>query len=156
MSETSRYGSNSFADLGITLNALLADIFILYMKTKGFHWHMVGPHFREYHLQLEEQAGQITGMTDPLAERVRKLGLPTLTSVGDIVRRGRIVEHSVQPPPASSMLEQLRLDNLELADQLSQAHSECSNLGDIATASLLETYVDETEKRIWFLTESLC
>lgn len=155
MSETARYGSNSFADLGETLNALLADIFIVYMKTKGFHWHMTGPHFRDYHLLLDEQADQIFGMTDPLAERVRKLGLPTLASVGDILEIGRITEQKSLPAMASAMLEQLRRDNIELAAQLRQAHRECGEHDDIATASLLETYIDETEKRIWFLTEAV-
>ena len=155
MSETAKYGSNSFADLGKTLNALLADIFIVYMKTKGFHWHMTGPHFRDYHLLLDEQAGQIFAMTDALAERVRKLGLPTLASVSDVLETGRIAEQKSLPATAPAMLEQLRRDNLELAEQLRQAHRQCGEHDDIATVSLLETYVDETEKRIWFLTEAV-
>lgn len=154
MTETARYVSNSLADLGKTLNALLADIFIVYMKTKWFHWHMTGPHFRDNHLLLDEQAGQIFGMTDALAERVRKLGLPTIASIGSILQSGRIAEQRALPTTASAMLEQLRRDNVELAGQLRQAHRACGEYDDIATASLLESYIDQTERRIWFLTES--
>ena len=147
--------SNGCEDLCATLNAVLADTFILYLKTKGFHWHMTGPHFRDYHLLLDDQASQIFATTDVIAERVRKLGGTTLRSIGDIQRYGRIAEEYGHAVTAAAMLEQLRRDNLELAGRLREAHAQGSDRGDVATTSLLENFIDEVEQRIWFLTEAV-
>lgn len=149
-----RVRSNGCEDLCSTLNAVLADTFILYLKTKGFHWHMTGPHFRDYHLMLDEQATQVFAMTDVIAERVRKLGGATLRSIADISRYGRIGEDYGQADTAPAMLEQLQRDNLTLAAHLRDAHTQCSERGDVATTSLLETFIDEAEQRIWFLSET--
>lgn len=145
--------SNGCEELCETLNGLLADTFILYLKTKGYHWHMAGPHFRDYHLLLDEQAGQIFAMTDVIAERVRKLGGMTLRSISDIQRQGQMGEEYGHAAASSEMLDQLRRDNLELADRQREAHGQCSDRGDVATASLLENFINETEGRIWFLSE---
>jgi starvation-inducible DNA-binding protein len=136
-----------------TLNALLADIFALYLKTKSFHWHITGPQFRDYHLLLDEQAAEIFAMTDVVAERVRKIGAKTLRSVGDIQRFQRLRDNDedyVDPP---AMLVELLRDNRQLAGEMREAHRLCEDKRDIATASILETYVDETERRAWFLRE---
>ena len=151
---TARDRSNGCDALCETLNALLADSFILYLKTKGFHWHMTGPHFRDYHLLLDDQASQIFATTDVIAERVRKLGGATLRSIDDIQRFGRIKGEDGHSGTAPEMLEQLRKDNLELAGRLRGAHAQCSAAGDVATTSLLENFIDEVEQRIWFLTEA--
>lgn len=151
---TDRGPSNGCDDLCATLNALLADTFILYLKTKGFHWHMTGPHFRDYHLLLDEQATQIFAMTDVIAERVRKLGGTTLRSTGDIQRHGRMSEDYGQAATAPAMLGQLKQDNIELASRLREAHAQCAGRGDVATTSLLENFIDEAERRIWFLSET--
>ncbi|MGH9477444.1 MAG: Dps family protein [Terriglobales bacterium] len=142
------------AEIATALNATLADVFALYIKTKNFHWHMSGPHFRDYHLLLDQQAGQIFAMSDPLAERVRKLGRPTLKSIGDIGRQQRVDDNAEAFVEPQAMLAELRHDNQELAAHLRQAHELCDDHNDIATASLIEVWTDETERRAWFLFEA--
>jgi starvation-inducible DNA-binding protein len=137
-----------------SMNALLADIFALYLKTKNFHWHMSGPHFRDYHLLLDEQADQLYAMTDPIAERIRKTGGSTLRSIGHIARMQRIIDNDADYVDPLDMLAELRDDNLTLAARLREVHNVVDELRDIATASLVETWIDETERRIWFLFES--
>src|ERR1700693_4600269 len=141
-------------DIAGALNGILADVFALYMKTKNFHWHMSGPHFRDYHLLLDEQADQIFGMTDPIAERVRKLGGLTIRSIGQIARTQRLLDNDAEYVEPSDMLAELREDNKTLTASLRQAHNVCDESGDIATASLIEVWVDETERRTWFLFEA--
>jgi starvation-inducible DNA-binding protein len=141
-------------DIAAALNGLLADAFALYLKTKNFHWHMSGPHFRDYHLLLDEQADQIFAITDPVAERVRKLGGITLRSIGDIARRQRIADNDADYVDAQDMLAELREDNLHLTSAMRQAHNTCDQHRDVATASLLEVWIDETEQRIWFLYQA--
>ena len=136
------------------LNVLLADVFALYLKTKNFHWHMSGPHFRDYHLLLDEQSDQIFAMTDPMAERVRKIGGSTLRSIGHISRTQRVRDSDAEFVDPSDMLAELCADNKSLAADLREAHSLCEDSQDIATASLLEVWTDETERRTWFLFES--
>ena len=136
------------------LRQLLADVFALYVKTKNFHWHMSGPHFRDYHLLLDEQSDQIFAMTDLVAERVRKLGGSTLRSIGHIARTQRIADNDADYVEPEDMLAELRDDNQQLVTRLRQAHEVCENGGDIATASLLEVWIDETERRTWFLFEA--
>jgi starvation-inducible DNA-binding protein len=147
-------GANASKDLSAALNALLADIFTLYMKTKNFHWHVSGPHFRDYHLLLDEQAGELLGMTDVLAERVRKLGGHTLRSIGDIARHQRLADNDAAYVEPQDMLAELRDDNQRLITELREAHDLCDEHNDVATASLIENYIDEAEKRVWFLYES--
>ncbi|ATQ69810.1 MULTISPECIES: Dps family protein [Methylosinus] len=141
-------------DVSGALNAVLADIFALYLKTKNFHWHMSGPHFRDYHLLLDEQGQQIFAMTDDVAERVRKVGGATLRSIGHIARLQRIPDNDADYVDPQDMLAELRDDNGALALRMREAHSICDEQGDIASASLLETWIDETERRIWFLFEA--
>ena len=141
-------------DLAGALNAILADVFALYLKTKNFHWHMSGPHFRDYHLLLDEQADQLYAMTDPIAERVRKVGGSTLRSIGDIARKQRILDNDADYVEPSDMLAELREDNKSLAASLRTVHGLCDEHSDIATASVLEVWIDETERRTWFLFES--
>jgi starvation-inducible DNA-binding protein len=136
------------------LRPLLADVFSLYLKTKNFHWHMSGPHFRDYHLLLDEQADQLYAMTDPIAERVRKLGGLTIRSIGQIARTQRLSDNDADYVEPSDMLAELREDNKTLVGSLRQAHNVCDEAGDIATASLIEVWVDETERRTWFLFEA--
>ncbi|MFC0399185.1 Dps family protein [Paraburkholderia rhizosphaerae] len=136
------------------LNPLLADTFALYLKTKNFHWHMSGPHFRDYHLLLDEQGEQIFGMTDDIAERVRKIGQTTLRSIGQIAKLQRIRDNDDAFVSAQHMLEELRDDNLALASRMREAHDVCDEAGDVASASLLENWIDETERRAWFLFEA--
>src|SRR5262249_20859866 len=136
------------------LNALLADMFALYFKTKNFHWHMSGPHFRDYHLLLDEHADQIFATTDPIAERVRKLGGMTLRSVGHVSRQQRILDNDAEFVAANDMLAELRDDNKQLAASLRETHGLCDEHGDVATASLLEVWIDEAERRTWFLFEA--
>ena len=147
-------GERAAKDIGGAMNAILADVFGLYLKTKNFHWHMTGPHFRDYHLLLDEQADQIFAMTDPIAERVRKLGARTLTSIGQIAGMKRVADNDADYVEASDMLAELREDNTALAASLREAHDVCDELRDVATASLIETWIDETERRAWFLFES--
>jgi starvation-inducible DNA-binding protein len=136
------------------LNAALADVFALYVKTKNFHWHMSGPHFRDYHLLLDDQASQIFAMTDPIAERARKLGGPTLKSVGQIARTQRIQDNDAEYVEPLDMLAELRDDNKALAARLREVHGICAEHNDIGSTSLIETWVDETERRTWFLFEA--
>lgn len=145
---------NAVHDISGALTALLADMFALYIKTKNFHWHVSGPHFRDYHLLLDEQAGQIFATTDAIAERVRKLGGTTLRSVGHIARLQRILDNDADYVTPLDMLAELREDNLQLAARIREAHSLCDEHGDIATASLLENWIDEAEGRTWFLFEA--
>src|SRR5262245_19336973 len=141
-------------DLAGGLNLLLADLFALYFKTKNFHWHVSGPHFRDYHLLLDQQADQILATTDVLAERVRKLGATTLHSVGQIARLQRVLDNDAEYVTPLDMLAQLRGDNGDLARRMKEAHSLCDEGGDIATASLLEVWIDEAESRAWYLFEA--
>src|ERR1700742_2842339 len=136
------------------MNGILADVFALYLKTKNFHWHMSGPHFRDYHLLLDEQADQIYAMTDPIAERIRKVGGTTLRSIGHISRLQRIKDNDADFVEPLDMLAELRQDNMTLAASLRQVHNVCDEHGDIASASLIEVWIDETERRTWFLFEA--
>ena len=147
-------GANAVKDISATINRLLADAFALYLKTKNFHWHMSGPHFRDYHLLLDEQSEQIFATTDPLAERVRKLGGNTLRSIGDISRHQKIEDNDAEYVTPEDMLAELRDDNLAMAKAMREAHGLCDEHEDVATASLLEVYIDETERRAWFLFEA--
>ena len=141
-------------EVGGTMNAILSDVFALYLKTKNFHWHMTGPHFRDYHLLLDEQADQIFAMTDAIAERVRKIGAPTLKSIGQIAKTQRILDNEADYVEPSDMLAELREDNASLTARMREAHEICERHRDIATASLLEVWIDETERRAWFLFAS--
>jgi starvation-inducible DNA-binding protein len=141
-------------DIAGGMNALLADVFALYLKTKNFHWHMSGPHFRDYHLLLDEQSDQIFAMIDPMAERVRKIGGNTLHSIGEIGRLQRIKDNDAAYVEPHSMLAELRDDNTALVKAMREVHGVCDEYGDVATASLLEVWIDETERRTWFLFES--
>ncbi len=141
-------------DISAAMNGVLADVFALYLKTKNFHWHMSGPHFRDYHVMLDEQADQIYAMTDPIAERIRKLGGTTLRSIGHIGRLQRIADNDADFVDPSDMLAELREDNKVLAARLREAHETCDEHNDIATASLIEVWIDETERRTWFLFEA--
>ena len=141
-------------DIAAAMNGVLADVFALYLKTKNFHWHMSGPHFRDYHVLLDEQSDQIDAMTDPIAERVRKVGGSTLRSIGHIARMQRIADNDADYVEPSDMLAELREDNKSLAARLRQAHDVCEEHSDIATTSLIEVWIDETERRTWFLFEA--
>jgi starvation-inducible DNA-binding protein len=141
-------------DISAALTALLADVFSLYIKTKNFHWHVSGPHFRDYHLLLDEQSAEILAMTDPIAERARKIGGTTLRSVGQIAKESRVLDNDADYVDPLDMLAELRDDNNDLVGRMREVHDLCDEHGDIATASLLENWVDETEKRVWFLFES--
>jgi starvation-inducible DNA-binding protein len=141
-------------DVAAVLNALLADVFALYLKTKNFHWHMSGPHFRDYHLLLDQQGEQIFAMTDALAERVRKIGRPTLRSISDITRHQRVLDNNAEYVDPADMIAELRDDNQQMAKRMREAHGICDEAEDIATASLLENWIDETERRNWFLFEA--
>ena len=144
---------NAVQDISRELMPLLADVFALYLKTKNFHWHMSGPHFRDYHLMLDDQAGQLFSMTDAIAERARKLGGPTVRSIGQISRSQRIADNDADYVKPFAMLAELRNDNASLTRTMREAHSLCDEAGDVATASLLENWIDESEKRTWFLSE---
>ncbi|MGZ5184800.1 MAG: Dps family protein [Caldimonas sp.] len=141
-------------DIAGALNAILADVFAIYLKTKNFHWHMSGPHFRDYHLLLDEQAEQIYAMADPIAERVRKLGGSTLRSIGHIARTQRVLDNDADFVEPLDMLAELREDNKALAARLREVHEVCDEHRDIASASLIEVWIDETERRTWFLFEA--
>ncbi|HEY3757920.1 MAG TPA: DNA starvation/stationary phase protection protein [Opitutaceae bacterium] len=140
-------------ELSGALNALLADVFALHLKTKNFHWHMSGPHFRDYHLMLDDHSDQLMGMTDALAERVRKIGGLTLHSIGEISRLQRIRDNDKSYVEPLDMLAELREDNQATVARLREAHELCEKHGDIATASLIENWTDEAERRSWFLFE---
>ena len=141
-------------DISGAMNAIMADVFALYLKTKNFHWHVSGPHFRDYHLLLDEQADQIFAMTDVIAERVRKLGGTTLRSIAHIARIQRILDNDAEYVEPSDMLAELRDDNKALTARLREAHAVCDEFNDVATASLIEVWIDETERRTWFLFET--
>lgn len=141
--------------VGELLRLLLADFFTLYLKTKNFHWHMTGPHFREYHLLLDEQATELFDATDAIAERARKIGEITLRSVGDVSRYQRLSDSNTTDASASTMLRCLRDDNVSLANSMRQTHEACETAGDLATASLLENWIDEAERRSWFLSATI-
>src|SRR5712672_454902 len=141
-------------DLTGALNLLLADMFALYFKTKNFHWHVSGPHFRDYHLLLDEQADQLFATTDAIAERVRKIGGMTLRSVGHIARLQRVLDNDAEFVTPDDMLAELRDDNKQLTQRMREVHGLCDEQGDIATASLLEVWIDEAERRTWFLFEA--
>ena len=140
-------------DISQALMPLLSDVFALYLKTKNFHWHMSGSHFRDYHLMLDDQGEQIFAMTDAIAERARKLGGTTIRSIGQILRLQRIVDNDAEYVKPLEMIAELRDDNAMLTKNMREVHSLCDEAGDVATASLLENWIDETEKRIWFLFE---
>src|SRR5213083_2823402 len=141
-------------DVAAAMNGILADTFALYIKTNNFHWHMSGPHFRDYHLLLDEQADQLYAMTDPIAERVRKLGGITLHSVGEIARNQRVLDNDAEYVEPLDMLAELADDNKTLAARLREAHNVCEEHRDVATTSLIEIWIDETERRAWFLFEA--
>jgi len=141
-------------DISGALNILLADMFALYVKTKNFHWHMSGPHFRDYHLLLDEQGDQIFAATDAMAERVRKIGGTTLRSIGHIGRLQRVLDNDEDFVTAPDMLAELRDDNRQLAARMRETHGLCDEHGDVASASLLEVWIDEAERRAWFLFEA--
>ena len=141
-------------DITGAMNAILADVFALYVKTKNFHWHMSGPHFRDYHLLLDEHADQLFAMTDPIAERVRKIGGLTLRSIGQISRTQRILDNDADYVEPLDMLAELADDNRTLVVRLREAHNVCDVHRDVATASLIEVWIDETERRAWFLFEA--
>jgi starvation-inducible DNA-binding protein len=140
-------------DISRALIPLLSDVFALYLKTKNFHWHMSGPHFRDYHLMLDDQGEQIFAMTDAIAERARKLGGATVRSIGQISHFQRIVDNDADYVEPLDMIAELRNDNAHLTQAMREVHSLCDEAGDVATASLLENWIDETEKRTWFLFE---
>ena len=142
------------ADIAAAMNAILADVFALYLKTKNFHWHMSGPHFRDYHLLLDEQADQLFAMTDAIAERVRKVGGSTIKSIGHIARTQRVTDNDTDYVEPLDMLAELREDNETLTTRLREAHDVCDEHRDVATASLIEVWIDETERRTWFLFEA--
>ncbi len=141
-------------DISAAMNGILADVFALYLKTKNFHWHMSGPHFRDYHLLLDEHADQLFAMTDPVAERVRKIGGLTLRSIGQIARTQRVLDNDAEYVEPLDMLAELADDNKTMAARLRQAHNVCDKHRDVATASLIEVWIDETERRTWFLFEA--
>jgi starvation-inducible DNA-binding protein len=146
--------ADAVRDISGALNALLADMFALYVKTKNFHWHVSGPHFRDYHLLLDEQADQIFATTDPIAERVRKIGGMTLRSIGQIAARKRVLDNDSEFVTPRDMLAELRDDNKQLAGEMRRTHALCDEHDDVATASLLEVWIDEAERRTWFLFEA--
>jgi starvation-inducible DNA-binding protein len=141
-------------DIAAGMNAILADVFALYLKTKNFHWHMSGPHFRDYHLLLDEHGDQIYAMTDPIAERIRKLGGATIRSIGNIARLQRVKDNDAEYVEPLDMLAELGQDNQDLTARLREVHNVCDEHRDIATASLIEVWIDETERRTWFLFEA--
>jgi starvation-inducible DNA-binding protein len=146
--------ANATRDVAAALNLLLADTFALYIKTKNFHWHMSGPHFRDYHLLLDEHADQIFAMTDALAERVRKIGGTTLRSIGHISRLQRVLDNDAEFVTPLDMLAELRDDNKQMTAAMREAHGVCDESDDVASTSLIEVWIDETERRTWFLFEA--
>jgi starvation-inducible DNA-binding protein len=146
-------GADAVVEISVALRKLLADVFALYVKTKNFHWHMSGRHFRDYHLLLDEQATQIFAMIDEIAERARKLGGTTIRSISDISRHQHLTDNNAEFVAPRDMLVELRGDNQELTRSLRAAHELCDRRNDVATASLIENWIDETERRTWFLSE---
>jgi starvation-inducible DNA-binding protein len=147
-------GSNATRDIAGALNALLADVFALYLKTKNFHWHVSGPHFRDYHLLFDQQGDQIFAITDDIAERVRKVGGRTLHSIGNIARLQRLADNDADYVEPRDMLAELRSDNQALIVSMRAAHELCDAENDVATTSLIETWIGEAERRVWFLYEA--
>jgi starvation-inducible DNA-binding protein len=147
-------GADAVRDLAGALTTLLADMFALYVKTKNFHWHVSGPHFRDYHLMLDEQADQIFATTDAIAERVRKIGGTTLRSIGQIGKMQRILDNDADYVTPLDMLAELREDNIQLTKAMRETHELCEKHNDVATASLIEVWIDEAERRTWFLYEA--
>ena len=146
--------ANAIRDVPAALRALLADVFALYLKTKNFHWHMSGSHFRDYHLMLDEQSDQIFAITDDIAERARKIGGTAIRSTGQIAREQRILDNDADYVEPQDMLAELRSDNQQLTAEMRRVHELCDDYGDVATASLLENWIDEAERRVWFLHEA--
>ena len=144
---------DAVVEISGSLRKLLADVFTLYLKTKNFHWHMSGKHFRDYHLLLDEQATQIFAMTDDIAERARKIGGPTIHSIGDIAKHQRLKDNDANFLAPKDMLAELRDDNQQLTHEMRSSHKLCEHHDDVATASLIENWIDETERRTWFLSE---
>ena len=140
-------------DISGAMNAILADVFALYLKTKNFHWHMSGRHFRDYHLLLDEHAEQLFAMTDPIAERIRKIGGLTIRSIGHISRTQRVLDNDADYVEPLDMIAELADDNKTLGARLREVHNVCDEHRDVATASLIEVWIDETERRTWFLSE---
>lgn len=147
-------GQNAAKDISGALTALLADTFALYIKTKNFHWHVSGPHFRDYHLLLDEQAAEILAATDDMAERARKIGGTTIRSIGHIAKLQKIEDNDADFVSPEDMLAELKEDNLQLAQRMRATHDVCDEHADVATASLLENWIDEAERRVWFLFET--
>jgi starvation-inducible DNA-binding protein len=147
-------GENATKDIAPALTALLADMYALYLKTKNFHWHMSGPHFRDYHLMLDDQGTEIFATTDDIAERARKIGGTTLRSIGHIARLQRIPDNDADFVTPLDMLAELRSDNQQLVQSMREVHDLCDEHNDVATASMLEVWIDQAEKRIWFLYET--
>jgi starvation-inducible DNA-binding protein len=141
-------------DIAGAMNAILADVYALYFKTKNFHWHLSGPHFRDYHLLFDEQGDQLFAMADPIAERIRKVGGSTIRSIGHVARLQRVKDNNAEYVDPKDMLAELREDNKDLAARLREVHDVCDEHRDIATASLIEVWIDETERRTWFLFEA--
>ena len=141
------------AEITTALRRLLADTFALYLKTKNFHWHMTGRHFRDYHLLLDEQSEQIFAMTDDIAERARKIGGTTLRSISDISRHQRLKDNNDESVAPKEMLAELSADNQSLTRYFRSAHETCEKYNDVATASAIEVWIDQTERRTWFLSE---
>jgi starvation-inducible DNA-binding protein len=156
MLETSTdLSGDAVVEISGELRKLLADVFALYVKTKSFHWHISGPHFRDYHLLLDEHGTQIFAMTDDIAERARKIGGTTIRSVSDVSKHQRLKDNNDEGVAPEDMLVELRADNLELTRNLRSAHELCEKHNDVATASLIENWIDETERRTWFLSETV-
>ena len=147
-------GANATKDIAGGLNILGADVLALWMKTKNFHWHVSGPHFRDYHLLLDEQSDQIYAMVDPIAERARKLGGNALHSIGQVKKLQRVLDNDADYVSPQDMLAELREDNQTMAKHMRILHEICDEHNDVATASLLENWIDETEQRTWFLFEA--
>lgn len=147
-------GEDATRDISGSLRALLADVFALYLKTKNFHWHMSGPNFRDYHLLLDDQAEQVFAMTDTIAERARKIGGTTIRSISDIAAKQRLLDNNADYVDPKDMLAELHGDNKQLVAELRRTHELCDEYADVATASLIEVWIDETEQRAWFLYES--
>jgi starvation-inducible DNA-binding protein len=154
LSTPNELGAEATKNITGALDALLADVFALYLKTRNFHWHVSGPHFRDYHLLLDEQAAQIFAMTDEIAERARKIGGTTIRSIGHIARLQRLKDNDAVYVDPLDMLAELREDNQALAGSMREVHNLCAEENDVATTSLLETWIDETERRVWFLFET--
>jgi starvation-inducible DNA-binding protein len=151
--QTSDLGGEAVAVISANLRQLLADVFALYLKTKNFHWHMTGSHFRDYHLLLDEQGEQIFSMTDDIAERTRKLGRTTLRSISDIASNQRLKDNNNVAVAPGDMIRELAADNQRLVEFMRQSHDLCDQHNDVATTSLIEVWIDETERRVWFLSE---